>query len=49
MPETGWDNLAPQAAIIEWRGEGTCMALVVQKQVRFVPVEIVLPQTSLSL
>jgi hypothetical protein len=29
MPVTGWDNLALQAATTVWRGEGTCMALVV--------------------
>jgi hypothetical protein len=27
--ETGWENLAPQAATTEWRGEGTFVALVV--------------------
>ena len=29
MLVTGWDSLAHQAATIEWRGDGTNMALVV--------------------
>ena len=28
-PETGWDSLARRASTSEWRGDGTCVALVV--------------------